>query len=84
MEDKKEEVQEDVQLEIPNDCDAIYSADLAYRLSMEIDGQLHSKAFQARLRRIQRNSLFIIDKALQYLREPYETTEEDKIPDDDD
>lgn len=75
---------EDIEVEIPNDVDAIYAADIAYRLSMEIDGQLHSKAFQARLRRIQRNSLFIIDKALQYLKEPYDTPEDKDIEDDDD
>lgn len=59
MSEETEKQPEEVQFEIPNDCDAIYAADLAYRLSMEIDGQLYSRALQARLRRIQRNSLFI-------------------------
>lgn len=70
-------IQEEAQFEIPNDCDAVTAADIAYRLADEIDPQMHSKAFQARIARIKRNAIFIMDKAMQCIREPYETEKQE-------
>ena len=62
-------------VEMPNDCEAIAAAETAYRLANDIEGDLdmsiQSEAFVAKIKRIKRTSLFIIDKALGYLAEPY-------------
>lgn len=73
--DEKEEPV--VEFELPGDNENITSACTAYELTKDIDPMLLSESQQRVLKRIQRNSLFIIDKAIQCIREVYETEEEE-------
>lgn len=64
-------------VEFPSDYEAIEAANTAYRLACEQDPMLLSTKDRKRLERIRENALFIIDAALQYIREPYEKDDSD-------